>query len=439
MGSLAETPASRSTTDVDRLIPGYLLVGGSSGPSTSTPSQRALRPSKERKNNYILKGQLETEEIWDYRFYPRYTTESLNSMRTSMVSQRLGTNTVIDETSIWWAAVNEYSMRDLTNASDKLPAIRGLAVYLHDEYLSGRDSQYIMGQWTNSMSAGLLWYVDLGAGRQRPELYRAPSWSWASVEGVISNDSLRLREDNSGIEVIDSNIQDNNSNPTSSQPWLQDRCIPGSSIILRGSLKAARWSEASSESEKRYYVARSLVRHRTEALEKSSALLDLFSPVSTESQVGPLCHALLDPSSGTRIGWFLPDSPERLGSDFSCLKIQVTPIDPEDPQATWAIRGLVLVRDTTSVLDVTIPASSRTLAETPQDAVRYRRVGYFELDCEFQGTRVGSVYSHTDEVAMPRRPSTRVARYAEFPIMNEPKLDPYGFFANVKPQNVVLV
>jgi len=59
---------------------------------------------------------------------------------------------------------------------------------------------------------------------------------------------------------------------------------------------------------------------------------------------------------------------------------------------------------------------------------------YFELDCELKGTRVGSEYSHTDEVAMPRRPSTRVARYVEFPIMNEPKIDPYGFFANVKPQ-----
>jgi hypothetical protein len=99
----------------------------------------------------------------------------------------------------------------------------------------------------------------------------------------------------------------------------------------------------------------------------------------------------------------------------------------------------VLVRDTALVLAETDASSFRAPAYAPQEVVRYRRVGYFELDCEFQGTRVGSEYSHTDEVSMPRRPSTRVARYVELPIMNTPKLDPRGFFENLKPQNIVLV
>jgi hypothetical protein len=76
-----------------------------------------------------------------------------------MVSQRLGINTVVDPTSIWWAAINEYTIRDLTNALDKLPAIRGLAVHLHDSHLSrskSAESRYIIGHWTTSMAAGLL-------------------------------------------------------------------------------------------------------------------------------------------------------------------------------------------------------------------------------------------------------------------------------------------
>jgi hypothetical protein len=106
-----------------------------------------------------LKGQLDTESVWDHRFTPKYPAESLNSIRTSMVSQRLGTNTVVDPTSIWWVAINEYTMRDLTNALDKLPAIRGLAVHFHDSHLSrskSAESRYIMGHWTTSMAAGLL-------------------------------------------------------------------------------------------------------------------------------------------------------------------------------------------------------------------------------------------------------------------------------------------
>jgi hypothetical protein len=334
--SLAETPASRG--DDDGLIPDYLPTSSSPGPTTSTHPRRVRRPSRERKENYTLKGQLETEETWDHRFFPKYHTESLNFIRTSMVSQRLGTNTVVDATSIWWAAVNEYSMRNLTNQLDKLSAIRGLAVYLYGSHTSGDDNRYIMVQWTNSMAAGLLWYVDLGKERPRPKSYRAPSWSWASVEGVISNDSLLLKEADAGIEMIDINIQDNVST-TLSQPWLQDRCSPGSSITLCGSLKAMRWSEATLESDKRYYVARSLVRHQPEDLETPSALLDLFSPVSTESQVGPLAHALIDPSSKKCIGWFLPDSSEDLAPDASCLKIQVTPTDSADPKQRGRLEG----------------------------------------------------------------------------------------------------
>jgi hypothetical protein len=128
-----------------------------------------------------------------------------------------------------------------------------------------------------------------------------------------------------------------------------------------------------------------------------------------------------------------------LSSDVFCLKIQVTPTDAEDPQATWAVRGLVLVRDTTSVRDETIASSSRTAVHEQRGAVRYRRVGYFELDFEFRGTHVGSKYIHTDEVAVPRGPATKVAEYVEFPIMNEPTLDPHGFFADASPQNVVIV
>jgi hypothetical protein len=266
-------------------------------------------------------------------------------------------------------------------------------------------------------------------------LYRAPNGSWASVEGVVSNDSLLLDEENAGIEVLEFDIRDSNDTPA--QRWLQDKGSQGSLVTLHGSLAAACWSAASSQSEKRYYVARGLVRHHSGDLETVSTFTDLFSPVSTESQVGPLCHALLHPVSGDRIGWFPPDSLEELASEIFCLKIQVTPTGSENPQATWAVRGLVLVPCAPGLAKA---SSSQTLADGLRASVCCRCVGYFELDCEFTGTRVGPEYSHTEEVTMPRRPVTmKVARYVEFPIMNKPILDPRGFFADVKLQSIVLV
>jgi hypothetical protein len=62
---------------------------------------------------------------------------------------------------------------------------------------SGRSSTYLAGLWSgNFLLFGLLWNTYEGEGAvqvsYRPQEYRAPSWSWASVEGRIEW-SLRLR------------------------------------------------------------------------------------------------------------------------------------------------------------------------------------------------------------------------------------------------------
>lgn len=391
--------------------------------------RRQRSSSPQSKQTYELKGQLETESFWYQEADENEPSQSSAAMRTSLVEQRLGRNLIKDHHSLWWAALNEYSMRSLTKSYDKLPAIKGLAIYIHDSYLQGRtDDQYVMGMWLNQITAGLLWYVDLGSDRNRPETYRAPSWSWASVDGVIFNDSLTMEENESAIELLGFNLCENEGGTSPSLlPWLHDQCTMGTSIMLRGRLSRAFWSEAISQSAKRYYVARSLVRHESEELEGSSALQDLFSPVSLVPKVGPLCHELLHPETKHRIGWFLPDTCENLDTELYCLKIQVKPLDTEDPQAVWAIRGLVLVRATNQ---------RGRLTHTPNDC--YRRVGYFELDCEYTGTSVGSQFSHTEEVNMRGR-RTHVDRYIEFPILNEPILDPSGMFANQEPRIVTII
>ena len=86
----------------------------------------------------------------------------------------------------WRSIVLDYSSRSLTLEKDKLAAIAGLASVIQNKI----DIQYIAGMWNTKfyIEYELCWQVSEKAdGRQpyRPTEYRAPTWSWASIEGNI--------------------------------------------------------------------------------------------------------------------------------------------------------------------------------------------------------------------------------------------------------------
>lgn len=87
-------------------------------------------------------------------------------------------------TRTWLKIVEDYTKRDLTFESDKLPALQGLAQYVVD---LTRD-EYLFGLWKSSLDLGLLWrtvpYENIEERRGRV-VGRAPSWSWASVNGQV--------------------------------------------------------------------------------------------------------------------------------------------------------------------------------------------------------------------------------------------------------------
>lgn len=81
----------------------------------------------------------------------------------------------------WYQCVDEFSGRSLTFSSDKLPAIAGLAAAFDDETMG----EYLAGIWARQIGLNLAWsrvYQLL----TKPDAYRAPSWSWASVDGATS-------------------------------------------------------------------------------------------------------------------------------------------------------------------------------------------------------------------------------------------------------------
>ncbi|KAI0101923.1 HET-domain-containing protein [Nemania sp. FL0031] len=83
----------------------------------------------------------------------------------------------------WQLFVGEYTSRNLTVSTDKLPAIQSVA----EEMMAVTEHKYIRfaGMWRDKLQRELLWNVSFGRA-ERLDVWRAPSWSWAAVEGQIS-------------------------------------------------------------------------------------------------------------------------------------------------------------------------------------------------------------------------------------------------------------
>jgi hypothetical protein len=88
----------------------------------------------------------------------------------------------------WYKVVSQYSGLQLTFRPDIFPAISGIAKIFNE----ATDFRYVAGIWLEDIHSGLLWYrLYLGrkdvAQDRRNENWRAPSWSWASLEGPVQN------------------------------------------------------------------------------------------------------------------------------------------------------------------------------------------------------------------------------------------------------------
>ena len=85
----------------------------------------------------------------------------------------------------WQRVVQQYTHGQLSYESDKLVAIAGLAAHMQGTWL-GPTITYLAGLWSFDLIKGLTWRRSTRlTSLARPKAYRAPSWSWASVEGEI--------------------------------------------------------------------------------------------------------------------------------------------------------------------------------------------------------------------------------------------------------------
>lgn len=82
----------------------------------------------------------------------------------------------------WYEMIEEYTQRSITHQSDRFPALSGVA----DAIAQTSRDIYHAGVWRKGLVEGLLWCAMSRDGPlKKPTSYRAPSWSWASVEGPV--------------------------------------------------------------------------------------------------------------------------------------------------------------------------------------------------------------------------------------------------------------
>lgn len=140
----------------------------------------------------------------------------------------------------WYRAVEDYSRRDLTVFTDKLPALAGLAATIRD--YKPANCRYIAGLWEDDFLKGLQWSSETGRvvtwGKDRtitntryPE-YVAPTWSWASVAGPISyddglNDLRKSKSTEFALKVLDIYVQTSTSDPFGAVRHAVLTCMAG--------------------------------------------------------------------------------------------------------------------------------------------------------------------------------------------------------------------
>ena len=122
----------------------------------------------------------------------------------------------------WYSMLEHYTRRDLTDPADKLTALAGIAQVIHNIL----QCNYLFGLWEDDMIRGLLWTTntdryskDWAESLRRPGKDRAPSWSWASVEGHVSHTHTKRSNTkfqdpkNHRVTILDHNVQRHSFDP----------------------------------------------------------------------------------------------------------------------------------------------------------------------------------------------------------------------------------
>jgi hypothetical protein len=188
---------------------------------------------------------------------------------------------------VWLVLRGEYSRRKLSCAQDKLIAIAALA-----SELAGVYGKYLAGLWDRDLFMDLQWrrpdadYDPSTTSHQlpgwhmrrlpRPTQYRAPSWSWASIDGEVTDafeDEEEITTDTLDFRIISCSVQ----------PTIRDYEFGGiqsASLIVEGRLNSFIWRPSNNTKIDQCdgFLARKVENEMYPEVQFGDAMVDAFEP-----------------------------------------------------------------------------------------------------------------------------------------------------------------
>lgn len=148
----------------------------------------------------------------------------------------------------WEEAVAEYTKRNMTVDNDRLVAVAGYVRSKHKEFEAhGIVNRYFAGLWEKNLVDHLLWISKVKPPLPRPTSYRAPTWSWASINGpveFVTEERKGMRFAHVTIKLLDHFLATNPANPFGTLDKY-----PASFIHIKGNLKAVPEMEIPSKNK----------------------------------------------------------------------------------------------------------------------------------------------------------------------------------------------
>lgn len=141
----------------------------------------------------------------------------------------------------WSQVLTEFSRRNLTYDTDKLPALAGVA----STFSNSNQRSYWAGLWKDELPRSLLF---IWKNATSPSEYLAPSWSWAALNGSIQWRNERHHKILEGVVIKDFNMRLLGSNQFG-------RLKEGCSLTIVGPFMLLRpWQSTNQSTETKQYA-----------------------------------------------------------------------------------------------------------------------------------------------------------------------------------------
>lgn len=113
----------------------------------------------------------------------------------------------------WMQVVSEYTSRNLTHSSDRLPALSGVAARVNEH----RGRKYLAGLWVDHLPWALLWY---SVGSPGFSIQQSPSFSWCTTGCTVQGSPLKPDDDfHIMVKIAEADCYGQSANPYGQVSW----------------------------------------------------------------------------------------------------------------------------------------------------------------------------------------------------------------------------